>query len=896
MNHKTNYLFLSILTLVSSVSVYFFISNGSELKFFKQLAQTSGSSNEIPKILSVSLPSYSNSLDVPINSIVTTSSKGVAGYYVSENPLRPDINSVGWTVLPPKSILLSDSGLSKTLLLVVANNLISNPEFLAWKSQVVSEGWAIVEKNVEPIRWNDPRRENMARQILAYTQEVKPKAVLFVGGVARAVTGKSAPDGHQARSQWADFIYNGSIDPSKITDNQNLVSGEIYKQWNNVPGDGRWDHILLKGPARWSVGRVDFFDLGAMPRQGLIKNPNSYLKGTPIIPAVNEQVAVSDYFKRNIEYRTGKQKYEETFFYNNAFLEPNWLQNVKSKAPWLTFKLFSTTDHTVANQDGAGKYFFGMYPFFTLYRDHHNWSNLDAMAKVVWMDDYKSFEQDPYFEELYPGDQGVRRWLQHALFVTYGPPDSSMLEGVNVSDSYIKTYSQPFNYEVHKEVAGDPTLPLRPYLKTVYPSGVKNLYFYVKDFSGNISELFTAKVSVVLSGSLGTTIPNPEPIVDVESPNITSFVVSNSLSSLTVPVLVTASDNVGVTGYMIKENSTKPLPNDSGWTTVAPTSYKFNTPGTKSLYAFAKDAVGNVSNIRSAKVVITDSENLPFDSKSPEIISFSSPSASNSLSVDISISATDNVAVTGYLLKENVAVPLLSDSGWTTVAPTSYKFNSEGLKTLYAFVKDASGNISPSVSRIINISIPVVNPPTTQLDTTPPVVSEFSMPATSNSLNVPIFKFVATDNVGVIGYFLYNAPIKPNSNLPNWSPTPQKFFAFSFSGEKIMYGFAKDAAGNVSLGFKQTILLDNVPPSVPSGLTLSSIGSNSLSLSWTQSSDNLGVSAYTVSRNGVHVATTTTASFTDTGLNSSTQYEYGIRAVDRVGNRSSSSNLSVKTN
>jgi hypothetical protein len=61
-----------------------------------------------------------------------------------------------------------------------------------------------------------------------------------------------------------------------------------------------------------------------MPRQGLIKNPNSYLKGTPIIPAVNEQVAVSDYFKRNIEYRTGKQKYEETFFYNNAFLEPNW--------------------------------------------------------------------------------------------------------------------------------------------------------------------------------------------------------------------------------------------------------------------------------------------------------------------------------------------------------------------------------------------------------------------------------------------------------------------------------------------------------------------------------------------------------------------------------------------
>jgi hypothetical protein len=179
---------------------------------------------------------------------------------------------------------------------------------------------------------------------------------------------------------------------------------------------------------------------------------------------------------------------------------------------------------------------------------------------------------------------------------------------------------------------------------------------------------------------------------------------------------------------------------------------------------------------------------------------------------------------------------------------------------------------------------------------TPPVVSEFSMPATSNSLNVPIFKFVATDNVGVIGYFLYNAPIKPNSNLPNWSPTPQKFFAFSFSGEKIMYGFAKDAAGNVSLGFKQTILLDNVPPSVPSGLTLSSIGSNSLSLSWTQSSDNLGVSAYTVSRNGVHVATTTTASFTDTGLNSSTQYEYGIRAVDRVGNRSSSSNLSVKTN
>jgi hypothetical protein len=109
----------------------------------------------------------------------------------------------------------------------------------------------------------------------------------------------------------------------------------------------------------------------------------------------------------------------------------------------------------------------------------------------------------------------------------------------------------------------------------------------------------------------------------------------------------------------------------------------------------------------SGQVVIS----LP-DVTKPVVTAFSIPSTSSSLLVSVtSFTASDNKAVTGYLLTESSTVPLAGNAGWTSSAPTSYSFATEGTKTLYAWAKDAAGNVSASMSGQVTISLPDVTKP-----------------------------------------------------------------------------------------------------------------------------------------------------------------------------------------
>jgi hypothetical protein len=95
------------------------------------------------------------------------------------------------------------------------------------------------------------------------------------------------------------------------------------------------------------------------------------------------------------------------------------------------------------------------------------------------------------------------------------------------------------------------------------------------------------------------------------------------------------------------------------------------------------------------------------DTTAPIISVFAIPSTANTLTVTItSLSATDNVAVTGYLLTETATKPSAAASGWTSAKPASYKFASAGVKTLYAWARDAAGNVSNSLMGSITITLP----------------------------------------------------------------------------------------------------------------------------------------------------------------------------------------------
>src|SRR5437879_2992109 len=82
---------------------------------------------------------------------------------------------------------------------------------------------------------------------------------------------------------------------------------------------------------------------------------------------------------------------------------------------------------------------------------------------------------------------------------------------------------------------------------------------------------------------------------------------------------------------------------------------------------------------------------------------------------------------------------------------------------------------------------------------------------------------------------------------------------------------------------------ETTPPSTPSGLTGAAAGSTGANLSWSASTDNIGVTGYIVRRNGVQVATPATTSFADTGLSAATTYSYTVAARDAAGNISANS-------
>ena len=98
---------------------------------------------------------------------------------------------------------------------------------------------------------------------------------------------------------------------------------------------------------------------------------------------------------------------------------------------------------------------------------------------------------------------------------------------------------------------------------------------------------------------------------------------------------------------------------------------------------------------------------------------------------------------------------------------------------------------------------------------------------------------------------------------------------------------------------------DTTPPSVPAGLT-GAAGVNGANISWTASSDNVGVAGYNVLRctppaagqpwTGVQIANATTTAYIDSTLTSNTLYNYQVQALDMANNLSPlSTALSLQT-
>ena len=76
---------------------------------------------------------------------------------------------------------------------------------------------------------------------------------------------------------------------------------------------------------------------------------------------------------------------------------------------------------------------------------------------------------------------------------------------------------------------------------------------------------------------------------------------------------------------------------------------------------------------------------------------------------------------------------------------------------------------------------------------------------------------------------------------------------------------------------------------MPQNLVATAVSSSQINLTWSPSTDNVGVIGYEVFRDGTNITTVGSTSYSNTGLNPNTVYSYAVRARDAAGNVSAHS-------
>ena len=149
----------------------------------------------------------------------------------------------------------------------------------------------------------------------------------------------------------------------------------------------------------------------------------------------------------------------------------------------------------------------------------------------------------------------------------------------------------------------------------------------------------------------------------------------------------------------------------------------------------------------------------------------------------------------------------------------------------------------------------------------------------------------STDNVGVTGYNVYRG----TTLLTTVTGTTYTATGLTASTAYTFTVRARDAAGNLSAASNTanvTTLANTTDTTAPSTPTLSASGTTqtSTNLSWTVSTDNVGVTGYNIYRGTTLLTTVTGTTYTVTGLTASTAYSFTVRARDAAGNLSAVSN------
>ncbi len=324
---------------------------------------------------------------------------------------------------------------------------------------------------------------------------------------------------------------------------------------------------------------------------------------------------------------------------------------------------------------------------------------------------------------------------------------------------------------------------------------------------------------------------------DTQAPTVPTNVVANSVTATGLTLTWTAStDNIAVTGYDIYQGTTK---------IGTSTTTSFNVTGltANTNYTFtvkAKDAAGNESAASSVVNVTTPGVTITYcDSKGNSV--------SDEYIQRVQLGSIDNTsaASSGYTDHTSISTNLeKGQSNTITITPnwvgTVYN---EGYGVFIDYNQD--GDFADAGETVW----------TKSASKTTPVSGSFTVP-----------------NTALNGETRMRVILRYNT-IPS-------------SCGSYDYGETEDYTVNIT-----EAVADTEAPTAPSSLATSNVAQTTLSLVWTASTDNVGVTGYDVYQGTTKIGTTVSTSYNVTGLTANTAYTFSVKANDAAGNESNSSNV-----
>ena len=270
------------------------------------------------------------------------------------------------------------------------------------------------------------------------------------------------------------------------------------------------------------------------------------------------------------------------------------------------------------------------------------------------------------------------------------------------------------------------------------------------------------------------------------------------------------------------------------------------------------------------------------ETQSPTVPTGLSSTTISSSQVSLAWTAsTDNVGVTTYKVYRNgILVTLLGNV-------TSYDDSGLSAATLYSYTISACDVWGNCSAQSAAISATTSAPPDTQAPTVPTGLTATAV----SSTKINLAWTASTDNVGVTAYKVYSGGVLVatlgNVTSSSRTNTPSNTYSYTVS--------ACDAAGNCSAQSTAASATtpaapDTQAPTVPTGLTATTVSSSQINLAWNASTDNVAVTAYKIYSGSSLIATLgNVLSYKHNGLRTSTVYSYTVAACDAEGNCSAQS-------